>query len=106
MDVFRKLEREEYCFVRERLGLTRAMHAIPFPFSGVKMDRIDTSSYYKTETVSRTKPMTEVGKMTVGEQVHYDQRLGYSYREIEQGSNVCFKQYKKVVLMDEVLLIL
>lgn len=45
-------------------------------------------------------PMVEFGKKLVG--THYDQQLGYGYREIYQGNNIRLKLYKKVVLMDKV----
>ena len=80
------------------------------------MDRIDKCSYSKVGKVLRdsettrdlensselspTMPMVAFGKKFVG--THYDQQLGYGYREIYQGNNIRLKLYKKVVLMDEV----
>ena len=94
------------------------------------MNRVDKCSYYKVEEVpidfkasssdahdldtSRTRlmesdmeilewkgiSMAEFGRAIVGAQ--YDQQLGYGYHELEQGSTVRLKQFKKIVLMDEV----
>ena len=96
------------------------------------MNRIDKCSYCKVERVQmdfKTSPshlhdldtsmtklmesdvamdkaespgisMAKVGQAIVGDQ--YDQQLGYGYHELEQGSTVRLKQFKKIVLMDEV----
>ena len=84
------------------------------------MDRVDKCSYSKvgkvqidSETISsvhampnshdsdiKEMSMAEFGKKLVG--IHYDQQLGYGYREIYQRDEVRLKLYKKVILMDEV----
>lgn len=75
------------------------------------MNRIDRCSFCIVEKVTKDSQshssdldteiqMAEFGKKVVG--THYDQQLGYGYREIEQGSTIRLKQYKKVVLMDKV----
>ena len=101
-------------------------------FAGIQMNRIDKCSYCKFERVQmdfKTSPshlhdldtsmtklmesdvamdkaespgisMAKVGQAIVGDQ--YDQQLGYGYHELEQGSTVRLKQFKKIVLMDEV----
>ena len=43
--------------------------------------------------------MAEFGQAIFGAQ--YDQQLGYGYHELQQGSTVRLKQFKKIVLMDE-----
>ena len=91
------------------------------------MNRIDKCSYCKVERVPKALPshlydpdtsmtklmesdgdkaesqeisMAEFGQKFIGDQ--YDQQLGYGYHELEQGSTVRLKQFKKIVLRDKV----
>lgn len=74
------------------------------------MNHIDKCSYNKVGEVvdSSTTPTTDIKEISMAKfgttfiGTHYDQQLGYGYREIHQNTEVCLKLYKKVVLMDKV----
>jgi hypothetical protein len=96
-----RIDKCSYCKVESVPG-PRDFKAMPSYLQDADTSRTQLVESDMDKPESQGISMAEFGQEIIGDQ--YDQQLGYGYHELQQGSTVRLKQFKKIVLRDEVFM--